>query len=73
MDKSHKTRSLSQRWSAYLVLSSCQALEESSNSEIAKREKARLKEIQKLKKQKIQEILVAQNSAIDADMVSIFY
>ncbi|XP_039114960.1 probable chromatin-remodeling complex ATPase chain [Dioscorea cayenensis subsp. rotundata] len=45
-----------------------EALEESSNSEIAKREKARLKEIQKLKKQKIQEILVAQNSAIDADM-----
>ncbi|XP_025621656.1 ISWI chromatin-remodeling complex ATPase CHR11 [Arachis hypogaea] len=33
-----------------------------------KREKARLKEMQKMKKQKIQEILDAQNAAIDADM-----
>ncbi|KAL2341159.1 hypothetical protein Fmac_009099 [Flemingia macrophylla] len=36
--------------------------------EISKREKARLKEMQKMKKQKIQEILDAQNAAIDADM-----
>ena len=38
---------------------------------VAKREKERLKEMQKLKKQKIQEILDAQNAAIDADMVGI--
>ncbi|KAJ1385584.1 SNF2-related, N-terminal domain [Sesbania bispinosa] len=36
--------------------------------EISKREKARLKEMQQLKKQKIQEILDEQNAAIDADM-----
>ncbi|XP_039023132.1 ISWI chromatin-remodeling complex ATPase CHR11 isoform X2 [Hibiscus syriacus] len=36
--------------------------------EVSKREKERLKEMQKLKKQKIQEILDAQNAAIDADM-----
>ncbi|GMJ02042.1 chromatin-remodeling protein 11 [Hibiscus trionum] len=36
--------------------------------EISKREKQRLKEMQKLKKQKIQSILDAQNAAIDADM-----
>lgn len=35
---------------------------------IAKHEKARLKEMQRLKKQKIQEILDAQNASIDADM-----
>ncbi|KAG9459796.1 hypothetical protein H6P81_004304 [Aristolochia fimbriata] len=39
-----------------------------TNSEIGKRERARLKEMQRLKKQKIQEILDAQNAAIDADM-----
>ncbi|XVE65663.1 hypothetical protein DITRI_Ditri08aG0018200 [Diplodiscus trichospermus] len=39
-----------------------------SNPEISKREKERLKEMQRLKKQKIQEILDAQNAAIDADM-----
>ncbi|KAB1214044.1 putative chromatin-remodeling complex ATPase chain [Morella rubra] len=39
-----------------------------SNAEISKREKERLKEMQQLKKQKIQEILDAQNAAIDADM-----
>ncbi|KAF5465530.1 hypothetical protein F2P56_015526 [Juglans regia] len=39
-----------------------------SNAEISKRERARLKEMQKMKKQKIQEILDAQNAAIDADM-----
>ncbi|KAG2597604.1 hypothetical protein PVAP13_5KG237900 [Panicum virgatum] len=33
-----------------------------------KREKARLKELQKIKRQKIQEILDTQNAAIDADM-----
>ncbi|XP_057476570.1 ISWI chromatin-remodeling complex ATPase CHR11 isoform X2 [Actinidia eriantha] len=38
------------------------------NSGIGKREKARLKEMQKMKKQKIQEILTVQNAAIDADM-----
>ncbi|CAK9145528.1 unnamed protein product [Ilex paraguariensis] len=36
--------------------------------EIGKRERARLKEMQKMKKQKIQEILDEQNAAIDADM-----
>uniref|UniRef100_A0A0E0MWD1 Chromatin-remodeling complex ATPase n=1 Tax=Oryza rufipogon TaxID=4529 RepID=A0A0E0MWD1_ORYRU len=35
---------------------------------VGKREKARLKEMQKLKKQKIQEILDTQNAAVDADM-----
>ncbi|KAF0920451.1 hypothetical protein E2562_035162 [Oryza meyeriana var. granulata] len=35
---------------------------------VGKREKARLKELQKLKKQKIQEILDTQNAAVDADM-----
>ncbi|CAA6663463.1 unnamed protein product [Spirodela intermedia] len=39
-----------------------------ANTEIAKRERARLKEMQRLKKQKIQEILDTQNAAIDADM-----
>ncbi|TYH80207.1 hypothetical protein ES332_D03G116100v1 [Gossypium tomentosum] len=39
-----------------------------ANPEISKREKERLKEMQKLKKQKIQEILDTQNAAIDADM-----
>lgn len=38
-------------------------------NEVSKRERARLKEMQKMKKQKIQEILDAQNAAIDADMV----
>ncbi|AES64230.1 putative calcium/calmodulin-dependent protein kinase chromatin remodeling ISWI family [Medicago truncatula] len=36
--------------------------------EISKREKERLREMQKLKKQKVQEILDAQNAAIEADM-----
>ncbi|CAJ2658590.1 ISWI chromatin-remodeling complex ATPase CHR11 [Trifolium pratense] len=36
--------------------------------EISKREKARLREMQKMKKQKVQEILDAQNAAIEADM-----
>lgn len=40
-----------------------------ANGEISKREKARLREMQRLKKQKIQEILDEQNAAIDADMV----
>lgn len=39
-----------------------------ANTEISRREKARLKEMQRLKKQKVQEILDAQNAAIDADM-----
>ncbi|KAL6615310.1 hypothetical protein ACP70R_037580 [Stipagrostis hirtigluma subsp. patula] len=38
------------------------------NAVVGKREKARLKELQKMKKQKIQEILDTQNAAIDADM-----
>ncbi|KAJ8447715.1 LOW QUALITY PROTEIN: hypothetical protein Cgig2_031769 [Carnegiea gigantea] len=45
--------------------------EEESNAYgnvVAKRERARLKEMEKLKKQKIQEILDKQNAAIDADM-----
>ncbi|KAL7123858.1 hypothetical protein ABFS83_14G010800 [Erythranthe nasuta] len=37
-------------------------------NEVSKREKARLKEMQRMKKQKIQEILDDQNAAIDADM-----
>lgn len=46
-----------------------QALEASANAEVGVREKARLRELQRLKKQKIQEILDAQNAAVDADMV----
>uniref|UniRef100_A0A5B6YW13 Putative chromatin-remodeling complex ATPase chain isoform X1 n=1 Tax=Davidia involucrata TaxID=16924 RepID=A0A5B6YW13_DAVIN len=42
--------------------------EKAMGNEIGRREKARLKEMQKLKKQKIQEILDTQNAAIDADM-----
>ncbi|QCD77009.1 ISWI chromatin-remodeling complex ATPase CHR11 isoform X1 [Vigna unguiculata] len=42
--------------------------EDNVDPAISKREKARLKEMQKMKKQKIQEILDAQNAAIDADM-----
>uniref|UniRef100_A0A7N0U8U4 Uncharacterized protein n=1 Tax=Kalanchoe fedtschenkoi TaxID=63787 RepID=A0A7N0U8U4_KALFE len=37
-------------------------------NEISKREKARLKEMERLKRQKIQEILDNQNASIDADM-----
>ncbi|VAH14538.1 unnamed protein product [Triticum turgidum subsp. durum] len=37
-------------------------------TEIGKRERAKLREMQKLKKQKIQEILDSQNASIDADM-----
>lgn len=40
-----------------------------ATSEVCKREKKKLKDMQRLKKQKIQEILDAQNAAIDADMV----
>lgn len=43
--------------------------QKAAGGEIGKREKARLREMQKLKKQKIHEILSAQNAAIDADMV----
>ncbi|KAF9678031.1 hypothetical protein SADUNF_Sadunf08G0169600 [Salix dunnii] len=45
-----------------------EADEEGTSNEISKREKDRLKEMQKLKKQKIQEILDQQNAAIDADI-----
>ncbi|XP_008776232.1 ISWI chromatin-remodeling complex ATPase CHR11-like [Phoenix dactylifera] len=45
-----------------------EAAEPSENAEIGKREKARLREMQRLKKQKIEEILAQQNAAIDADM-----
>ncbi|KAI5572546.1 hypothetical protein BDE02_10G019000 [Populus trichocarpa] len=45
-----------------------EADEEVTNNEISKRERERLKEMQKLKKHKIQEILDQQNAAIDADM-----
>ncbi|KAL7105006.1 hypothetical protein ACP275_07G018300 [Erythranthe tilingii] len=38
------------------------------SNEVSKREKARLKEMEKIKKQKIQDILDAQNAAIEADM-----
>ncbi|XP_077240536.1 putative chromatin-remodeling complex ATPase chain [Tasmannia lanceolata] len=40
----------------------------SSNAEVGKRERARLKEMERMKKQKIREILDTQNAAIDADM-----
>lgn len=43
------------------------------SAEISKREKARLREMQQLKKQKLQEILDAQNAAIDADMVCLVW
>lgn len=43
-----------------------------ATAEISKREKARLREMQRLKKQKIEEILADQNAAIDADMVCLF-
>ncbi|GAB2227737.1 hypothetical protein Droror1_Dr00009564 [Drosera rotundifolia] len=39
-----------------------------ADNEIGKREKARLKEVQRMKKQKVQEILDKQNAIIDADM-----
>ncbi|XP_004508307.1 ISWI chromatin-remodeling complex ATPase CHR11-like [Cicer arietinum] len=42
--------------------------ESNVDPEISKREKARLKEMERLKKQKIQEILDAQNATIDASM-----
>ncbi|KAK9287785.1 hypothetical protein L1049_016225 [Liquidambar formosana] len=42
--------------------------EDGNTAAISKREKARLKEMQKMKRQKIQEILDAQNAAIEADM-----
>ncbi|EHA8591065.1 ISWI chromatin-remodeling complex ATPase CHR11 [Cocos nucifera] len=45
-----------------------EAEEPSTSAEVGKREKARLRELQRMKKQKIQEILEAQNAAIDADM-----
>lgn len=45
-----------------------EADEEVTNNEISKRERERLKEMQKLKKHKIQEILDQQNAAVDADM-----
>ncbi|KAF5196156.1 Chromatin-remodeling complex atpase [Thalictrum thalictroides] len=38
------------------------------NGEIGKKERARLKEMQRLKRQKIQQILDAQNASIEADM-----
>ena len=38
-------------------------------TDIGRREKARLREMQQMKKQKIQDMLDAQNAAIDADMV----
>lgn len=43
----------------------------SSNADVGKRERARLRELQRQKKQKIDEILAAQNAAIDEDMVDI--
>lgn len=40
-----------------------------TTNEISHREKARLKEMQRLKKQKIQDILDQQNASVEADMV----
>ncbi|XP_073104732.1 probable chromatin-remodeling complex ATPase chain isoform X1 [Elaeis guineensis] len=51
------------------VAESNEAGEPSVSAEIGKRETARLREMQRLKKQKIQEILAQQNAAIDADML----
>lgn len=48
-------------------------MQEGTSNEISKREKDRLKEMQKLKKQKIQEILDQQNAAIDADIVCLVF
>lgn len=48
-----------------------QAADAEANADVGRREKARLKELQKIKKHKIQEILDAQNASIDADMVSL--
>ena len=45
--------------------------ESNVDPEVSKREKARLREMQQLKKQKVQEILDAQNATIDADMVCV--
>ncbi|KAC9988331.1 hypothetical protein E3N88_44963 [Mikania micrantha] len=42
--------------------------EDEDNNDISHREKARLKEMQRLKKQKIQDILDQQNASVDADM-----
>ncbi|KAL1548504.1 ISWI chromatin-remodeling complex ATPase CHR11 isoform X2 [Salvia divinorum] len=42
--------------------------EDVAANEISKRERARLKEMQRVKKQKIQEILDVQNAAIESDM-----
>ncbi|KHN47299.1 Putative chromatin-remodeling complex ATPase chain [Glycine soja] len=74
-----KTRRSSRRWRALPVLLTTPDSDEDPaadddqdgdnvNPEISKREKTRLKEMQKMKKQKILEILDAQNAAIDADM-----
>jgi hypothetical protein len=46
-----------------------QADDGEASTDVGRREKARLKELQKIKKQKIQKILDAQNASIDADMV----
>ena len=54
------------------VASNCFRLQSehpAGNAVVGKREKVRLKELQKRKRQKIQEILDTQNAAIDADMV----
>ncbi|MBC2899457.1 hypothetical protein CFC21_112293 [Triticum aestivum] len=45
-----------------------QSEDATAKTEIGKRERAKLREMQKLKKQKIQEILDSQNASIDADM-----
>jgi hypothetical protein len=46
-----------------------QSEDATGNAEVGKRERAKLREMQKLKKQKIQQILDSQNATIDADMV----
>lgn len=50
-------------------IANLQEVDETVKTEVSKREKARLKEMQRTKNEKIQEILDAQNAAIDADMV----
>lgn len=45
-----------------------EAADAEASTDVGRHEKARLKQLQKIKKQKVQEILDAQNASIDADM-----
>lgn len=54
-----------------IVVIFMQDMDPFSNAAVGGRERARLRELQRQKKQKIDEILAAQNAAIDEDMVDI--